>query len=57
VQEYWLVDPGTCSLERGTRAGSERVVAGAELVWRPPAYGQAIGIELDELFKDVGESS
>src|SRR5918992_3207946 len=35
VQEYWIVDPDTCSVERWTRADSEQLSVGTELVWRP----------------------
>lgn len=53
VQEYWLVDPDSCSLERWTRAGSETLSASETLVWTPVAYGQAVEIDLREVFSDV----
>lgn len=56
VQEYWVVDPDSCSLERWTGADSERLSAGAELVWTPATSGHAIAIDLDDLFKGVCEA-
>ena len=55
VQEYWLVDPDACWLERWTRTQSERLSVGAELVWKPAAYAQAIEIDLGEVFRGVCE--
>jgi Uma2 family endonuclease len=56
VQEYWIVDPDACSVERWTRAHSEPLSVGTELVWRPPTLDQAIAIDLRELFSGVCES-
>jgi Uma2 family endonuclease len=55
VEEYWIIDPDTCSVERWTRAGSERLSVGKDLAWRPRELGHAISIDLRELFRDVCE--
>jgi len=55
VQEYWIVDPDTCSLERWPGAGSERVSARDALLRRPRKLGRAVSIDLGELFRDVSE--
>ena len=55
VQEYWIVDPDTCSVERWAGAESERLTVGTELVWRPRELGHAISIDLGELLRDVCE--
>ena len=55
VEEYWVVDMRDRSIEvwkRGT-AGSERVVS--SLTWRPTALSTDIVVNLDEVFRDVGE--
>jgi Uma2 family endonuclease len=57
VQEYWIVDPDTCSVERWTRTHSAQLSAGMQVVWRPAALGQPIAIDLHELFMDVCEST
>jgi Uma2 family endonuclease len=57
VQEYWIVDPDTCSVERWTRADSEQLSVGEDLVWRPRELGHATSIDLRELFRDVCEVS
>ena len=55
VQEYWIVDPGACAVERWTRGGSERVSGDTGLMWKPPALDVTVAIDLRELFKDVSE--
>jgi Uma2 family endonuclease len=57
VQEYWIVDPDICLVERWTRTESERVSSGKTLVWRPRGLSRAISIELSELFRDVCEGT
>jgi Uma2 family endonuclease len=52
VQEYWIVDPGDCSIERWS-SDSQGVRATTELVWHPPAFGRAVAIDLRELFDGV----
>jgi Uma2 family endonuclease len=53
VQEYWIVDPDACSVERWMRGGSERASGDMRLLWRPPTPDVTVALELRELFKDV----
>jgi len=55
VQEYWIVDPDACSVERWAGVESERLGVNAELVWRPRELGRAISIDLRELFRNLCE--
>ena len=57
VQEYWIVDPDSCWVERWAGAESGRLNQGEELVWRPRELGRAISIDLREVFRDVCEGS
>lgn len=57
VQEYWIVDPDSSSVEHWTRAESGIVSGDDKLVWRPREMSRAISIELAELFRDVCEST
>jgi Uma2 family endonuclease len=53
VQEYWVVDPGDCSVERWSTTDSQGLRATKELVWRPAALSREIAIDLRELFARV----
>ena len=53
VQEYWIVNPGDCSVEVWSRERSEGMAVADSLVWRPAALDREIVIDLHELFRDV----
>jgi Uma2 family endonuclease len=53
VQEYWIADPGDCSVERWSATDSQGVRATTELIWQPAALDRAIAIDLGELFDGV----
>jgi Uma2 family endonuclease len=53
VQEYWIVDPGDCSVEQWlpNRAGGLRTTG--ELRWRPAHIDREIVIDLGALFEGL----
>jgi Uma2 family endonuclease len=55
IEEYWVVDPNDRSVEVWKRdsTASERAVN--VLTWRPAALGTAVVVNLEELFRDLGE--
>jgi Uma2 family endonuclease len=53
VEEYWIVDPGDCSVEVWSRATSETRRATEGLVWQPAALRRSIPIDLREIFRGV----
>lgn len=55
VEEYWVVDVRGHSIEVWRRGslGSER--ATDTLTWRPAALGTDVAINLDEVFRDIGD--
>jgi Uma2 family endonuclease len=53
VDEYWVVDPGDCSVEIWNRERPEGVRVADELVWRPTALDREIVIDLRPLFRGV----
>ena len=55
VEEYWIVDPGDCSVEVWSRSHNEPRRATNVLVWRPTALGREIVIDLRRVFRGVCE--
>jgi Uma2 family endonuclease len=53
VEEYWVVDPADCSVERWSRERPVSVRVAGELVWRPAALDQSIVIDLPRLFRGI----
>ncbi len=55
VEEYWVVDMRDCSVEVWKRGsiGSERVTG--TLIWRPAALDAGLVVNLDDVFRDVGD--
>jgi Uma2 family endonuclease len=53
VQEYWIVDPGDCSVEKWSPERSEGLRVTEKLVWRPAALDREIVIDLRALFDEV----
>ena len=55
VEQYWVVDMRDRSIEMWRRGSdvSERAVN--SLTWHPSALGTAVVLDLDELFRDLGE--
>ncbi len=56
VEEYWVVDMRDRSIEVWKRgdAVSERVTR--TLTWRPAALGTDVVVDLEEVFREVGEA-
>jgi Uma2 family endonuclease len=57
VEEYWIADPGDCSVEVWSRARSETRRATDLLVWQPTALGREIVIDLRQVFRGVCDSA
>src|SRR5688572_9493172 len=57
VEEYWVVDPADCSLDRWNRERPEGVRVAGELVWRPAALDQSIEIVPRRLFRGLCEEN
>ena len=57
VREYWIVDPGDCSVEVWSRAHNEPRRATEVLVWQPTVLGRKIVIDLRQLFRGVCEGT
>ena len=53
VEEYWVVDPGDCSVEIWSREHPEGRRVADQLVWRPAALDRDIVIDLRRIFRDV----
>ena len=53
VREYWIVDPGDCSVEVWSRAHNEPRRATELIVWQPTALGREIVIDLRHAFRGV----
>lgn len=53
VEEYWIVDPGDCSVEVWSRAHNEPRRATDVLVWQPTALGREVVIDLRHVFRGV----
>ena len=53
VEEYWVVDPGDCSVEIWNREHPEGARVTDELVWRPAALDRAVVIDLRRVFRGV----
>lgn len=53
VEEFWIVDPGDCSVEVWSRAHNEPRRATDVLVWQPTALGREIVIDLRHVFRGV----
>ena len=56
VQEYWIADPGDCSVERWSPERSDGLRVSEGLVWRPAALDREIVIDLRHLFRGVCEA-
>ena len=57
VEEYWIVDPGDCSVEVWSRAHDEMRRATDLLVWQPAALGRELLIDLSQLFRGVCDAA
>lgn len=57
VEEYWIVDPGDCSVDVWSRAHSETRRVTGVLMWQPAAIGRAIDIDLRQVFRGVCEAA
>jgi Uma2 family endonuclease len=57
VQEYWIVDPGDCSVERwmSNRVGNLR--ATDQIRWQPAALGREVVIDLGALFDGLRDDA
>ena len=57
VQEYWIVAPGDCWVERWSPNRADGVRTTGELRWRPAALDTEIVIDLGALFDGVCDES
>lgn len=53
VEEYWIADPGDCSVEVWSRAHNEPRRATDVIVWQPTALGREVVIDLRRVFRGV----
>jgi Uma2 family endonuclease len=57
VEEYWIADPGDCSVDVWSRAHRGIRRATDVLVWQPAAVGRELVIDLRQLFRGVCEAA